>query len=287
MIHFTSIYLFGVIWYNRGVKHLFGNEKNRAILRAMVRTDFKVRYQNSALGYVWSLLKPLFIFGILYVLFTYAFPQGSKGIEYFGVWLLVGVVLWNFFSEATMVGTRSVVENGQLIRKVAIPRHLLVVASSVSALINLGLGMVVVIIFALLSGLMPTLLWLLLIPIIAQLFLLSIGLSLLLSALYVTFRDIAYIWEILLQAGFYASGIIFAIIYMPAVIQKVAFLNPVTQIIQDARHVLMPNNSASQTIWQTFHNPLLWFIPIAITLGLFGLGWWHFQRKQRSFAEDI
>lgn len=287
MIHFTSIYLFGVIWYNRGVKHLFGNEKNWAILRAMVSTDFKVRYQNSALGYVWSLLKPLFIFGILYVLFTYAFPQGSKGIEYFGVWLLVGVVLWNFFSEATMVGTRSVVENGQLIRKVAIPRHLLVVASSVSALINLGLGMVVVIIFALLSGLMPTLLWLLLIPIIAQLFLLSIGLSLLLSALYVTFRDIAYIWEILLQAGFYASGIIFAIIYMPAVIQKVAFLNPVTQIIQDARHVLMPNNSASQTIWQTFHNPLLWFIPIAITLGLFGLGWWHFQRKQRSFAEDI
>ena len=282
-----SIYLFSIIWYNRKVLNILGNRENKAILFAIVGTDFKVRYQSSVLGYVWSLLKPLFIFGILYVLFTYAFPQGSKGIECFGVWLLTGVVLWNFFSEATMVGTRSVVENGQLIRKVAIPRHLLVVASSVSALINLGLGMVVVIIFALLSGLMPTLLWLLLIPIIAQLFLLSIGLSLLLSALYVTFRDIAYIWEILLQAGFYASGIIFAIIYMPAVIQKVAFLNPVTQIIQDARHTLMPSNPASQTIWQTFHNPLLWFIPITITIGLFGLGWWHFQRKQRSFAEDI
>lgn len=282
-----SIYLFSIIWYNRKVLNILGNRENKAILFAIVGTDFKVRYQSSVLGYVWSLLKPLFIFGILYVLFTYAFPQGSKGIECFGVWLLTGVVLWNFFSEATMVGTRSVVENGQLIRKVAIPRHLLVVASSVSALINLGLGMVVVIIFALLSGLMPTLSWLLLIPIIAELFLLSIGLSLLLSALYVTFRDIAYIWEILLQAGFYASGIIFAIIYMPAVIQKVAFLNPVTQIIQDARHALMPGNPASQTIWQTFHNPLLWFIPIAITIGLFGLGWWHFQRKQRSFAEDI
>lgn len=282
-----SIYLFSIIWYNRKVLHILGNRENKAILFAIVGTDFKVRYQSSVLGYVWSLLKPLFIFGILYVLFTYAFPQGSKGIECFGVWLLTGVVLWNFFSEATMVGTRSVVENGQLIRKVAIPRHLLVVASSVSALINLGLGMVVVIIFALLSGLTPTLSWLLLIPIIAELFLLSIGLSLLLSALYVTFRDIAYIWEILLQAGFYASGIIFAIIYMPAVIQKVAFLNPVTQIIQDARHAIMPGNPASQTIWQTFHNPLLWFVPIIITVGLFGLGWWHFQRKQRSFAEDI
>lgn len=282
-----SIYLFSIIWYNRKVLHVLGNRKNKAILFAIVGADFKVRYQSSVLGYVWSLLKPLFIFGILYVLFTYAFPQGSKGIECFGVWLLTGVVLWNFFSEATMVGTRSVVDNGQLIRKVAIPRHLLVVASSVSALINLGLGMVVVIIFALLSGLMPTLSWLLLIPIVAELFLLSIGLSLLLSALYVTFRDIAYIWEILLQAGFYASGIIFAIIYMPAVIQKIAFLNPVTQIIQDARHALMPSNPASQTIWQTFYNPLLWFVPIIITVGLFGLGWWHFQRKQRSFAEDI
>ena len=282
-----SIYLFIIIWYNRKVLNILGNRENKAILFAIVSTDFKVRYQSSVLGYVWSLLKPLFIFGILYVLFTYAFPQGSKGIERFGVWLLTGVVLWNFFSEATMVGTRSVVENGQLIRKVAIPRHLLVVASSVSALINLGLGMAVVIIFAILSGLTPTLSWLLLIPIIAELFLLSIGISLLLSALYVKFRDIAYIWEILLQAGFYASGIIFAIIYMPAVIQKAAFLNPITQIIQDARYALMPSNPASQTIWQTFHNPLLWFVPIIITVGLFGLGWWHFQRKQRSFAEDI
>lgn len=282
-----SIYLFIIIWYNRKVLNILGNRENKAILFAIVSTDFKVRYQSSVLGYIWSLLKPLFIFGILYVLFTYAFPQGSKGIERFGVWLLTGVVLWNFFSEATMVGTRSVVENGQLIRKVAIPRHLLVVASSVSALINLGLGMAVVIIFAILSGLTPTLSWLLLIPIIAELFLLSIGISLLLSALYVKFRDIAYIWEILLQAGFYASGIIFAIIYMPAVIQKAAFLNPVTQIVQDARHALMPSNPASQTIWQTFHNPLLWFVPIIITVGLFGLGWWHFQRKQRLFAEDI
>jgi len=104
------------------------------------------------------------MFGILYVLFTYAFPQGSKGIESYGVWLLMGIVLWNFFSEATMIGTRSVVDNGQLIRKVAIPRHLLVIASSVSALINLGLGMIVVILFAFLSGLFPTFSWLLLIP---------------------------------------------------------------------------------------------------------------------------
>lgn len=263
------------------------SEKNRAILRAMVSADFKVRYQNSALGYVWSLLKPLFIFGILYVLFTYALPQGSRGIDNFGVWLLTGIVFWNFFSEATTVGARSVVENGQLIRKVSIPRHLLVMASSVSALINLGIGMVVVLVFAIFNGVWPSLHWLVLIPITVQLFTLSIGLALLLSALYVKFRDVAYIWEILLQAGFYASGIIFAIIYMPAFIQKIAFINPVVQIIQEARYAIMPGNPGAVTIWQTFNNVFIWFAPILITVLIFATGWHYFKRKQKYFAEDI
>lgn len=263
------------------------SDDSLAILRSMVVTDFKVRYQNSALGYLWSLLKPLFIFGILYILFTYAMPQGSRGIEYFGVWLLTGIVLWNFFSEATMIGTRAVVDNGQLIRKVAIPRYLLVVASSVSALINLGLGMIVVIVFALCSGVMPMVSWLMLIPAIVQLFILSIGCALLLATLYVKFRDIAYIWEIILQAGFYASGVIFAIIYMPIRIQKIALLNPVAQIIQDARHALMPGNPGSQTIWQTFHNPLVWTIPLGVTATIVVVGWFYFVKHQKSFAEDI
>lgn len=253
----------------------------------MVSTDFKVRYQSSVLGYIWSLLKPLFMFGILYVLFTFALPQGSRGVDHFGVWLLLGIVLWSFFSEATMVGTRSVVENGDLIRKVAIPRYLLVIASSVSALINLGLGMIIVLLFALFSGIVPTVSWLLLVPIILQLFMISIGMAFLLSALYVKFRDIAYIWEILLQAGFYASGIIFGIHLMPQIIQKIAFINPVVQIVQEARHAIMPGNEGAITIWQTFQNPLIWAVPIFITLFFVSIGWWYFQLRQRYFAEDI
>lgn len=263
------------------------NEKSQAILRAMVTTDFKVRYQGSLLGYVWSLLKPLFMFGILYVLFTYAIPGGSRGIDNFGVWLLMGIVLWNFFAEATMIGARSIVDNGQLIRKVAIPRYLLVASSSFSALINLGLGLVVVVFFALWSGVMPSLSWLLIIPIIMQLFMLSLGISFLLSALYVKFRDIAYIWEILLQAGFYASGVIFAITNMPMNIQKFAIMNPVTQIIQEARNAILPGSDGSRTIWQLFQNPILWLVPLAITLVIFAWGWWYFKKCQDSFAEDI
>ncbi len=126
----------------------------------MVRTDFKVRYQGSALGYLWAILKPLFMFAVLYVLFTYIAPIG-KGIPHYGISLLLGIVLWNFFAETTIIGTTSIVAHGDLIRKISIPRYLVVLASSVSAMINLGLSMVVVIIFAIFNGVFPSLSWLL------------------------------------------------------------------------------------------------------------------------------
>lgn len=193
------------------MKMKYLHSRNRAILREMVSTDFKVRYQGSALGYMWSLLKPLFLFAILYVVFTYIIPLG-KDIEHYPVYLLMGVVLWNFFTESTVIGASSVVARGDLIRKISIPRYLVVLASSLSALINLGLSLIVVFIFALLNGIMPSLSWLWMIPIIIELFIFSLGVSFLLSAAYVKFRDITYIWEILLQAGFYATPIIYPLI---------------------------------------------------------------------------
>ncbi len=125
--------------------------RNRAILREMVSTDFKVRYQGSALGYVWSLLKPLMLFAILYIVFTYIIPLG-KDIAHYPVYLLTGIVLWNFFAETTLLGATSIVAKGDLIRKISIPRYLIVVASSLSALINLGLNMIVIVIFAIFNG---------------------------------------------------------------------------------------------------------------------------------------
>ena len=120
----------------------FLHEKNRAILSEMVRTDFKVRYQGSALGYLWSLLKPLAIFSIMYIVFTVVWPV-AKGVPHYEVYLLLGIMLWNFFTEATILGASSIVSHGSLIRKINIPRYLIVIASTVSALINLGLSLVV------------------------------------------------------------------------------------------------------------------------------------------------
>jgi ABC-2 type transport system permease protein len=210
------------------------HSRNRAILREMVKTDFKVRYQGSVLGYVWSLLKPLLFFSILYVVFTYIIPLG-KGVEHYSVYLLTGVVLWSFFTEATTIGAGSVVNRGDLIRKISIPRYLIVVSSSLSALINLGFSLIVIFIFALFSGITPTIEWIMLVPLVLELFVLALSLSFLLSALYVKYRDITYIWEIVLQAGFYATPILYPLTNVPIQYQKWFFINPMAQIIQDAR----------------------------------------------------
>jgi ABC-2 type transport system permease protein len=259
------------------------HSRNRAILREMVSTDFKVRYQGSVLGYFWSLLKPLFLFAILYVVFTFILPLG-KDVEHYPVYLLLGIVLWNFFTEATMVGAGSVVARGDLIRKISIPRYLVVIASSVSALINLSLSLIVVFIFALFNGIMPTLEWLLLIPIIVELFVLTLGVAFLLAAAFVKFRDITYIWEIFLQAGFYASAIIFPLTLVPTEFQKWFFLNPIVQIIQDARYVIATDTTI--TIWSTIHSWAI-VVPFIIIIVVTIIGGSYFKRRSKYFAEDI
>jgi ABC-2 type transport system permease protein len=249
----------------------------------MVSTDFKVRYQGSALGYMWSLLKPLFLFAILYVVFTYIIPLG-KGVEHFPVYLLTGIVLWNFFTEATMIGASSVVARGDLIRKISIPRYLVVIASSMSALINLCLSLLVVFIFAILNGITPSFHWLLIIPLVIELFVFSLGISFLLSAAYVRFRDITYIWEIFLQAGFYASAIIYPLTLVPAEYHKWFFLNPMVQIIQDARFAIATDTSI--TIWSTIHSAVA-LIPFVIIAAVAVIGGLYFKARSKFFAEDI
>lgn len=258
-------------------------DKNRAILREMVSTDFKVRYQGSVLGYFWSLLKPLFLFAILYVVFTYIIPLG-KDVEHYPVYLLLGIVLWNFFSEATTIGASSVVARGDLIRKISIPRYLVVIASSLSALINLGLSLLVVFIFALFNGIVPSLSWLLIIPLVAELYVLALGISFYLSAVFVRFRDVTYIWEIVLQAGFYASAIIFPLALVPEMYHKWFFMNPIVQIIQDARHAIATDTTV--TIWNTINSwplimPFLMIVVFAVIGGL------YFKKHSKYFAEDI
>ncbi len=259
------------------------NARNRSILSELVRSDFKVRYQDSVLGYAWSLLRPLFLFLVLYVIFGYIIPLG-KDIPHYPVYLLTGVILWNFFSEATVMGLISVVARGDLIRKIRIPKYLLVVSSAVSALINLFFGLVVLLVFALVNGIVPSVEWLLIIPLVLELFILSVSISFLLSSLYVKFRDVSYIWEVFLQIGFYATPILYPLSTVPENIRPWFFINPVAQIIQDIRYLLVTDTSI--TIWSTVVWPNI-VIPFLIIIIFAVAGGLVFKSRSRTFAEDI
>src|SRR5574337_1882641 len=126
------------------------SKKNRALIAELVRTDFKLRYQGSLLGYAWSLLRPLLLFLILYIVFV-KFLKLGHSIPHFPIYLLLGIVLWNFFNEMTVQSLGSIVGRGDLIRKIRIPRWIIVLSSSISALINLFLNLIVVVIFLLIN----------------------------------------------------------------------------------------------------------------------------------------
>ncbi|MGD8215790.1 ABC transporter permease [Aestuariimicrobium sp. Y1814] len=155
-----------------------------AALRRFVITDFKLRYQGSVLGYLWSLLKPLVMFTILYVVFGLVLRLGDS-VPHYPVYLLLGLLLWNYFTEVTSVGLRSIVENGELIRKLSFPRYTIVLAGSVSAFVNLGISLLVFAGFVVVSGV--DLHWrTVFFPLILlELFVLAIGVAFLLSALFV------------------------------------------------------------------------------------------------------
>ncbi|NDC96144.1 ABC transporter permease, partial [bacterium] len=161
------------------MKHIF-SKQNRALLSELVRTDFKLRYQGSVLGYAWSLLRPLLLFVILYIVFV-KFLKIGNGIPNYPIYLLLGIVLWNFFAEMTNQGLSSIVSRGDLVRKIRIPRWLIIVSTSISALINLTLNMTVVIVLALISHMnfMATSVFLPLV--LLEIYLLALGITLILS----------------------------------------------------------------------------------------------------------
>ena len=168
----------------------FLTQKNRSILREMVSTDFKVRYQGSDIGSAWSVLKPLFLFAILYIVFV-KFLGVGKGIPHYGVALLFGIVLWSFFAEATVTGMNAIVNRADLIKKISIPRYLVVVSSVSSAFINLIINLLVVLLFAIIDGVDPLKTWLLIPLFVIELLAFALALSFFLISLYVKYRDAA------------------------------------------------------------------------------------------------
>lgn len=254
------------------------------LLKQLVKTDFKLRYQGSVLGYLWSLLRPLALFAILYVVFT-KFLKIGEGIPHYPVYLLLGIVLWNYFVEVTSGSINSIVADGDLIRKINFPKYVIVVAGSFSALINLALNFVIIGFFIFLNDVEVGLSAALLPVIVLELFVFALGLAFFLSAVFVRFRDVGYIWEVILQAGFYATPILYPLTLIPLTAAKLLMLNPVAQIIQDARAVLV--TPETQTISELYATQTIRLAPLGVVLAATVVAAWYFRSRSRYFAEEV
>lgn len=261
------------------------SKQNRALLAELVRTDFKLRYQGSVLGYAWSLLRPLLIFVILYVVFVKFIPLG-KDVPHYPIYLLLGIVLWNFFNEMTVQSLGSIVGRGDLIRKIRIPRWIIVFSSSISALINLLLNLIVVMFFLIINNvdLLKTSLWFPLI--LLEVYVFAFGISLFLSAAFVKYRDVSYIWEVILQAGFYLTPILYPLARITNLtFQKLIMLNPMAQSIQDSRYAVVTHQT--QTVYQIFNGGWYKFIPFILVALIFIGGMSYFRKESKYFAENV
>lgn len=268
------------------MKHIF-SKKNKALLAELVRTDFKLRYQGSVLGYAWSLLRPMFLFLILYLVFAVVFKAG-KDVPHFPIYLLLGIVMWNFFAEVTSQGLGSIVGRGDLIRKIRIPRWIIVVSSSISALINLGLNLVIVGIFMVFNhvGIMKSIIFL---PfILLEVYVLALGLAFFLSAKFVKYRDVSYIWEVLSQALLYLTPILWSLTLInKEFYRKVIFINPIGQALQDARYSLIAHDPRIVTAHSVWHSYFALLLPISVVIVIFIVGIITFKRESSHFAEDL
>jgi ABC-2 type transport system permease protein len=259
-----------------------------SLLSEMVKTDFKLRYQNSVLGYIWSALKPLFMFGILYTVFTKYLKLGDR-VPNYPQSLLLAIILWTFFGEATNGSLKSVVSSGSLIRKIAIPRYLIPVSRITSAFVNMTINMGIFTIFMLFAS-SNALSWqsIILVPVnIIGLLLLTSGLGFFLATFYVKLRDMDNIWDVVRQAMFYTVPVIYPISRIPSeIIQKILILNPVSVIIQNMKSLI--TYQPTETISVIYDGAwYMNYITFLLIIAIFISGLAYFRKNAKYFAEQV
>ncbi|MGT2667193.1 ABC transporter permease [Streptococcus rifensis] len=263
-------------------------KENRILLKEMIKTDFKLRYQGSLIGHLWSILKPMMLFTIMYFVFI-RFLRIDDGTPHTAIGVLFSLVTWNFFSEATNMGMLSIVNRGDLLRKLNFPKEIVVISSTASAGINYGINLLVVIAFALINGIQFSNKFLILIPLFIELVFLATGIAFILSSLFVKYRDIGPIWEVIMQAGMYGTPVIYSITYILQnghnEIAKLLMLNPLAQIVQDIRHFIV--FSGNPRGWDLINNKMIAIIPYIIPILIFVIGLFIFRKNAKKFAEIL
>ncbi len=247
----------------------------RELIRILTVSDLKVKYQSSVLGFAWSLLNPLLMMLVLYFVFSNVFRFEDKN---FALYLLIGIISWRFFANATMSSMTSIVGRPSLVTKVYVPREVLVLSSVLSSFISSILEFMVLIPLLLFFG-MDLSINLAFFPIIHLINLLLVyGISLILAALYVYYRDLNQIWDVLLQAGFFLSPIVYPISIVPEKYLSYYMMNPITIILGMYRESLLYSEapSAAEMVFTFVAGGLMLLVGTLV-----------FRRLERNFAEEI
>ena len=247
-------------------------------------TDFRLTYFGSALGYLWSLFRPLLLFAVLYTVFSNATNLGDS-IESYPVLLLMNIMFYNFFTEATNSAVTSMVSRETLVRKMQFPRMVIPLAVVVTALLNLLTAMIAVLGFMLAYGIDPRWTWLLLPIGLLPLLFLATGTALLVAGLYVRFRDVQPIYSVIATALFYASPILYTIDSVDGTVRSMLELNPITGILENLRRWMVDSNAPGAIDAMGGMPQAL--IPIAVAIGIFALGLWVFNREAGQAAERL
>jgi ABC-2 type transport system permease protein len=254
------------------------------LLYLMSVTEFKRTYFGTVLGYVWSLLRPVLLFAVLLFVFTQVFRIGSQVTNY-PVLLLFNVVVFSFFQEATTMSVNSVVAQEGIVRKTQFPRLVIPLSIVLTSLFNLAANMVAVVIFLLAYGVDPQWTWLLFPVLLAAIIVITVAVSMLVSALYVRYRDVAIIWSVGVTALFYATPVLYPLEFVPDRFRELIALNPLTPIFCQIRAWVIdpdaPGAAAAVGGWADL------IAPAAIFVAICALAVWVFNREAPRIAEEL
>lgn len=249
--------------------------KRRSLIVLLAFNDVRIRYRNSVLGFLWSFLEPLLMLGVLYFVFTSIF---KNSISNFPLYLLLGLVIWYMFSRATSMGQTSLLDKSGIIQKIYFRREIVVISSCLTAFIMMCFEFVAFVFFIIIFHFVPPVTITLLPLLLANLFVLSFGVSLILSPLTVYFRDIKFIWQIALQAGFFLTPIFYKLDIYPENVRTILEINPLVPILDTARGLVL---------YGTLPTTLETSYMIISTAVIFTIGYLIFRLKDKRLIEEI
>jgi len=261
-----------------------GFHRSLALAWTLALTDWKLRFYGSALGAIWTLARPFAFFGVVYVVFTEIIGL-DKGVKNYGVYILFGMVLFQYFGEITANSVQSLVSRENLLRKMYFPPLVIPMAVGITAALNLGMTLVAVAIFVFANGIFPQWAWLELPLLVAVLTVFALGVGMLLSSLYVRFRDIQPIWEVVQQLLFYASPVLYVATIVPEDYQRYYLCNPIAAVLTQVRHAIV--DPTAPAITRALGADWRLVIPLAISVGTFALGYAVFRRESPRIAENL